>query len=204
MTTSFDIRPLTSDEVRRLYGERLTADFPPDEVKSLGVIEGAIARGGYACYGAVRGGEILAYAFFVIRAPHALFDYYAVRADLRDTGVGSRFIRALMDGPLQACDCVLLEVDDPDAADSPAERAHRERRLRFYLRNGLVETGVTANVWHVDYRILALPVGRGLLPRAETQRIYSLLYQSMMPPDLFKKMFALTRSCVGGTGGPPA
>ncbi len=123
MTTSFDIRPLTSDEVRRLYGERLTADFPPDEVKSLGVIEGAIARGGYACYGAVRDGEILAYAFFVIRAPHALFDYYAVRADLRDTGVGSRFIRALMDGPLQAYDCVLLEVDDPDAADSPAERA---------------------------------------------------------------------------------
>ena len=191
MTDSFDIRTLTLAEVRRLYNERLKADFPPDEVKTLSVIEDALGRGGYACYGAVRNGGILAYAFFILQGENVLFDYLAVREDMRDTGIGSRFIRALMAGPLAVYDCVLLEVDNPDAAPDEAERLHRERRLRFYLRNGLTDTGVTAVVWHVDYRILSLPVGRGLLSQPETRDIYASLYRSIMPPDIFRRMFFL-------------
>lgn len=191
MTDPFEIRALTRAELRRLYNERLVVDFPPDEVKSLSVIESALDRGGYACYGAVRNGAVLAYAFFILQGANALFDYLAVREDLRDTGIGSQFIRTLMDGPLTAYDCVLLEVDNPDAAPDEAERLHRERRLRFYLRNGLLETGVTAVVWHVDYRILSLPVGRGLLSPSETREIYASLYRSIMQPDIFRRMFFL-------------
>ena len=90
-----------------------------------------------------------------------------------------------MAGPLQACDCVLLEVDDPDAADSPAERAHRERRLRFYLRNGLLETGVRVTAFGVGLRVLALPVGE--LPEpGQVRRDYEMLYRAMLPKRLYE------------------
>ena len=183
----FHLETLSLPQVRALYRDRLQEDFPPDEVKPLDAIERAFARGGYRCFGATDGAEILAYAFFVVHGRTALFDYLAVRKDLRDSGVGSRFLQALMAGPLRDWDCVLLEVDDPDAAPDQAERDHRDRRLRFYLRNGLTDTGVQANVWRVDYRILSLPVGT---PRTaeEMRAIYAALYRAIMPPALCERM----------------
>ena len=181
---TFRIVPLTAEQVRRLYGERLTADFPPEELKPLSAIETALSGGRYACWGAADGDEILAYAFFVKNGAWALLDYYAVRRDLRCRGVGSRFLRRLSEEVLEGYDTVLLETDEPDAAPDEGEREIRERRLRFYLRNGLTETGVRAAAWGVLFRILALPVGE--TPTAgKTREVYAALYRSVMPEALF-------------------
>ena len=185
ITRPFRIEPLTLEQIRMLYRERLTSDFPPDELKPLSRIERALSRGEYTCYGAMEGGEILAYAFFVISGRRALFDYYAVARDLRDRGIGSRFIRALIEGPLSNMDCVLLEVDDPDRATG-AEAVLREKRLSFYLRNGLTDTGVRAEVYQVWYRILALPVGDALSPE-DVRHIYSDLYHTVLPAELYDR-----------------
>lgn len=186
----FCIRTLTLEQIRVLYAERLAVDFPPDELKPLTAIERALARGEYACYGAMAGEETLAYAFFVRLDGEgggiALFDYCAVRGDLRGTGVGGGFIRALIAGPLRDTACVLLEVSEPACADDPRERALRERRLRFYLRNGLAETGVSAVVYGVTYRILALPVGPVPSPE-ETRRVYAAVYRAMLPAEDFDR-----------------
>ena len=185
---SFEIETLTLPCIREIYARRMGADFPPDEIKPLGVIERALARGEYVCYGATAGGELLAYAFFAqVDEPGgtvSLFDYYAVRADLRGQGVGGRFLKALMAGPLRDKACVLLEVDDPDFAPTPAERAVCERRLRFYLSNGLRDTGVTAEVYGVAFRVLALPVGAMPDP-AETRRVYAAVYRAMLAKEVF-------------------
>ena len=176
------LETLTLDQARAIYDERLCADFPPDEVKPFSAIEAAFMEGHYACYGWCEGDEVLAYAFFVTLGAFALLDYYAVRRDRRDTGLGSRFLKALVDGPLRGFACALVEVEDPDAAEDPGERARRERRLRFYLRNGLSITGVRAVTFGVEYRILTMPVG-ARTDDGFAARVYADLYRAMMPDD---------------------
>ena len=190
MDHGFSIRELTVDEIRQLYIERLTEDFPPDELKPLAVILRALSKGRYVCYGAVNGGRILAYAFLVRLGTNALFDYFAVKKDLRAKGIGSGFLRRLISGPLKEYDHVLLEVDDPDLAEDEAEHSVRRRRLSFYLRNGLMETSVRATVWHVGYRILALPLGAMPDPN-ETKQIYASIYRAMMSKTVYEKMVSI-------------
>ena len=190
MEHDFSIRKLTVDEIRQLYTERLTEDFPPDELKPLAVILRFLSEERYGCYGAVNGGRILAYAFLVRLGSNALFDYFAVKKDLRAKGIGSRFLRRMIAGPLREYGHVLLEVDDPDLAADEAEHSVRIRRLSFYLRNGLMDTSVRATVWHVGYRILALPLGSIPGPD-ETKQIYSSLYRSMMTKTVYDKMVSI-------------
>ena len=187
-TPAFDVCALSLPQIRDLYAHRLVEDFPPDELKKLEIIERSLARGEYACYGATAGEEILAYAFFVRldrEGGSALLDYYAARSDLRGRGVGSAFLRALVAGPLRGLSCALLEVEDPDLAHDPGERALRDRRLRFYQRNGVADTSVRSVVFDVGYRVLALPVGP-VPPRGEAGRLYGALYRAVLPRRLYE------------------
>ena len=154
MIDRFSVRTLHTDEIKTLYKERLTRDFPPDELKPLTMIMSAVERDAYICYGALVEESILAYAFFVKWGNDALIDYYAVREDIRDAGIGSRFMQELISGPLQGMNCVLLEVEDPDCSQNVRERDIRNSRLSFYMRNGLVETGVKSIVWDAPYYFL--------------------------------------------------
>ena len=183
---AFRVETLDLDRIRQLYTERVARDFPPDEIKPFSRIEKALSRGEYVCYGATDGGRILGYAFFVITGRQALFDYFAVDQSLRGRGIGSRFIRALIGDTLAGMACVLLEVDDPDGAKTSDEEKLRRRRLAFYLRNGLRDTGVRAKVYGVRFRILWLPIGEEPAPEA-VRRVYSGLYHAILPPALYSK-----------------
>lgn len=187
---SFTVEQLSLSQVRALYAGRMREDFPPDEIKPLSAIERAMGRGEYVCLGAMDGEEILAYAFFVkLREGErgfALFDYLAVKKEARCMGVGSAFLQALISGSLKSMACVLLEVDDPAFVPDETERDVRNRRLRFYLRNGLRDTSVTAVVFGVHFRILALPVGTCPSPD-ETRRMYAALYRAIMPRHIYER-----------------
>lgn len=184
----FTVEELNLTQIRALYAGRMREDFPPAEIKPLSAIERAINRGKYVCFGAMAGEDILAYAFFIrLREGEkgfALFDYFAVKKEARCTGIGSAFLQALIRESLQEMDAVLLEVDDPACAWDAAEQDIRNRRMRFYLRNGLVDTSVTAVVYGVQFRILALPVGPCPTPD-DTRRMYAALYRAVMPPKIF-------------------
>lgn len=179
------VRELTREEVRRIWRERMQVDFPRNEIKPLRMIERALDRGEYLPLGAVlptdertpeAGDPIAAYAFFVTPGDAALFDYLAVRRDLRDRGYGSAFLRAL--SPILArFRTVLLESDDPDFAPDEGERTHRLRRLAFYAKNGLTDTGVRAVVFGAAFRILTFPAPSGLPDREETAGLYRKLYR---------------------------
>lgn len=183
------IRPLEPAQIRAVYKERMTVDFPPDELKSLAIIERAIRRSEYRCYGGFIGENIAAYAFFVTIRERGetvwLFDYLAVEQSRRDQGIGSAFLQALQREVLPEADAVLLEIDDPDFAEGE-ERLHRLRRERFYHRNGLVDTGVTANVFGVDFKILEVP-RRALHDRETCQDYYRELYRRLLPSDMFSR-----------------
>ncbi len=97
------------------------------------------------------------------------------------------FLRQLREC-LRDADCVIGEVDDPDKTDDTDEKALRERRLRFYLRNGYLKTEVTSRVFGVDYRILELPVGAEHTAD-EIRETYSELYRGMFPKVIYKTQF---------------
>ena len=184
MVDAFAIRMLTRPQVQEVYARRLTEDFALDEQKPLHLIERALDRGTYACYGCFIGERMAAYAFFAMLGKAVLVDYFSVEKSLRDQGLGSRFLQALIGGPLSELDCALLEVDDPDFAPDPDEQELRRRRLRFYLNNGLKDACVQATVFHVKYRILVLPVGR--VPVGEDAlNTYLSIYRAMPPEKVF-------------------
>ncbi len=186
---SFTVEELTLAQIRALYYGRMREDFPPDEIKPLSAIERALARGEYVCFGAMNGEDILAYAFFIRLGEgngcFALFDYFAVKKEDRCMGVGSAFLQTLIAGHLKSMAAVLLEVDDPAFALDAEEEEIRNRRLHFYLRNGLKDTSVTAVVFGVHFRILALPVGPCPSPE-EARRMYAGLYRAVMPPKIYE------------------
>ena len=183
------IRLLTLPEIRTLYKERMVHDFPADELKPLTMIERAVKRGEYRCYGGLEGGAIAAYAFFVTNREEGqtiwLFDYLAVDEARRDRGIGSAFLQGLGRDVLPEAEMVLLEIDDPAFAEG-AEREHRLRREAFYLRNGLIPTGVTANVFHVDFSILEVPV-HGTHAQEACRAGYEAIYRRLLPPFLFRQ-----------------
>ena len=185
----FCVEKLDLAQVRDAYAGLIVPAFPENELKPIRRIEAAVRRGEYLCCGAVAEGDVLGAAFFVrIRRGGRtlmLFDYLVVRPDLRCRGIGGAFLRALIEGPLRGADVALLEVDDPDRADKPEERALRRRRLAFYLRNGLYDTGARATVYDAAFRILALP-GGDVIPPEQAREMYAALYRTILPPHAFR------------------
>ena len=173
--------------IGRLYRSRLKNDFARDELKPLSAIRRLWDRDAYDCFGLFRGEEILGYAFFVRIGKNYLFDYLAIEQGHRDEGLGSVFLRQLA-ACLTDAECVVGEVKDPDSAENAAERALRERRLAFYLRNGCLDTGLTSVVFGVAYRILEVPVGEDHTPD-ELRAVYAGIYESILPAAFFRTQF---------------
>ena len=183
------IRPLTLDEVREVYRRFMVKDFPEDERKPLRMIEQALAQDRYLCLGLFDGEEILGYAFFAYTesggSRDCLFDYLAIREDMRNQGVGTQLLSGLA-ASLPKANSLILEVENPQMAKSEAERAQRQRRMDFYLRNGLRETGITSQVYGVEYSLLEAPVPRWHTPE-EVRGICRRLYRSILPRNLYEK-----------------
>ena len=188
MADSMTVRMLSLNEIRAVYRERIVDDFPENEIKPLKMIERAIRREEYRCYGGFDSIGLAAYAFFVTNRENGqavwLFDYLAVDQPRRDQGVGSAFLQALRQEVLPEADMVLLEIDDPAAAEG-AERDHRLRREAFYTRNGLIDTGITAQVFGADFRILEIPV-HGTHTKEACRAGYDAIYRHLLPPLLFR------------------
>ena len=56
---------LNRDQIRFVYQEYMQKDFPDNERKPLKIIEKAVMKQTYECFGLFEGEEICGYAFFV-------------------------------------------------------------------------------------------------------------------------------------------
>ncbi|MBR1931218.1 MAG: GNAT family N-acetyltransferase [Lachnospiraceae bacterium] len=175
---------LNREQIRFVYQEYMQKDFPDNELKPLKMIEKGVAKQTYECFGLFEGEEICGYAFFVKlikddgRADY-LFDYLAIREDLRDQGLGGTFL-SLLAVCFPDANSMLGEVENPDYAKNEKERKTQERRLHFYLHNGIVDTGVTARVFGVEYRILEVVSDREHTGE-QVKEIYGKIYRSFLP-----------------------
>ncbi len=170
-----------------IYQIRMQRDFDPNELKPWSLIEKLWNRNEYAFYALTESEAILGYALFARKENNYLLDYLAIEENHRDRGLGSLFLKMLAE-QLQDTACIVVEVEDPGKAGSPEDRALRERRLKFYLRNGYRKTGVVARVYGVDYLILEVPADAEHTAE-EIFEIYTDLYRSMHPAWFFQTQF---------------
>lgn len=149
---------LDASAAQNLYRSALPADFPPAELRPIEWIKPLFEAGSYRAYLLCQRETPIAYAF-LCRSPDRavwLVDYLAVFAPYRGQGFGSALLRELHEAFAED-DALLFEVDHPDFAVDEPERIKRERRIAFYHRGGVRDTGVTTCVWGCEFRILALP-----------------------------------------------
>lgn len=78
--------------------------------------------------------------------------FLAILPELRSSGYGGRALAALK--ALYPSKQQVVDIEMPDAA--AANRAQREKRRAFYLRNGYQETGQFLSYLGVDYEVLCM------------------------------------------------
>lgn len=139
------------EQVYALYEEA----FPEEEKKPLALMEDLVRQGKMEMLAVTDEGGFAGLAMNMLAEKAALLDYFAIAPDRRSSGCGSRAIRALLER-FQGKKYI-FEIEMQDETAENAE--DRKRRKAFYLRNGLKETGLFANVYETDFELLT-PDGR--------------------------------------------
>ncbi len=181
------IKKLNKEQIRYVYENFMTRNFPDAERKPLNMIFRSYDKGIYECYGyfdTEKSTDIpLAYAFVMkIRDGGNLYllDYYAVAMpEMRDKGIGSSFLNELF-GTLDDPELLICEAEYPENAGDTV----KQRRVDFYLRNGFSDPGVRSRLFGVEYKVLIACEKNPRTPD-EVRRAYSVIYRSFLPFPLF-------------------
>ena len=182
-----------TEQIRQVYRDYLTKDFPPSERKTLEMIEEYVRKGVYECLGLFEEDKIIGYAFLVRMGKVCLVDYLAVVPEKRDQGVGGKLLN-LLGTYLRDEDAVIGEVEIPAEAENEEEQLTRTRRLNFYLRNGLIDTGVNAVCFGVPFEILRFDNGRELTMQ-DVCSLYEKIYRFLLPPGWFEDNIFILPPC---------
>lgn len=137
-------------EYRKQVFELYEEAFPEEEKKPQALMEELAGQGKMELLAAVEDGEFIGLAMNMMHGNTALLDYLAIAPDHRCGGYGSRTVQALLERFQNKKYIFEIEMQDENAANAQ----DRKRRKSFYLRNGLKETGLFANVYHTDFEIL--------------------------------------------------
>lgn len=164
------------------HARRIVRDFPPDERRPLTSILRLRRRGKYSCFLAKEDGRAVGYVCCLTVGGCILLDYLAVYESLRGSGFGAKMLEALR-GETAEARVVLGEVEDPDFAESPADRERKQRRLNFYLRAGWGQTDLRAETFGTPYRIITMDPAEG----EDLAEIYRAFYRACLPPAAFER-----------------
>lgn len=178
------LKRLEWKQIEELYGMNMQEDFPAGELKPLSLLRCLYQRQICKAYGFYDEGESqrLAYAIFekADKENVWLLDYLAVEKTARGSGIGSRVIKAIRDSFSEPA-AVMLEIERLDEAENEKQQIERERRKNFYLKNGLVETGVyTIADGNIGYEILCLPIQKevmGIEAVKAMQNLYETFFE---------------------------
>jgi predicted RNA-binding protein associated with RNAse of E/G family/GNAT superfamily N-acetyltransferase len=171
--------------MRRAYLTDMVYVFPANELKPCEAIYEEMLEGKFLACGLFAGEELAAYAFTgcVPGYGYLFTQYVVVKERYRSQGVGSVLMEELAKryGGFSA---MLIDVEDPLYGEDEAEKRHRRKRMRFYLKNGFRLTRVKSHVYGVDYVIMV----RDLSAQTGNEEILEAartLYHSMARPGAF-------------------
>lgn len=120
--------------------------FPADERKPFSLLQTRAAEGRAELLSIHYEGAFAGLVITLLYQNYVLVDYFAVSPDYRNHGIGAcvlDLIRARYDGRL-----IFLEIEDP-------KTELQERRRGFYIRNGILPTGLAVELFGVDMLILS-------------------------------------------------
>lgn len=149
------LRQLIKEEIKKIYSEHMVIDFPKEELKPFDAIERLMGRKIYKCYGLYDNEELLAYAFFNTSNSYLLLDYFSVCKKYRSKGIGSKFF-SLLKEECKDHDGIIVEVEDLESANTQTEKIIRQRRIDFYMKNGMKMTNVLCELFNVNYSIMCI------------------------------------------------
>lgn len=192
MTEDRYIRILSIEEMRKVYNEHMTKDFPDNERKPFSMIEKGMKKGTYECPGFFEGDELKGYSVFVKSERAYLFDYLAVIDGSRNSGIGADFLKKLFKH-FEGENRVIGEVEDYELESDAEKRALQKRRYDFYIRNGYVDTGVKVKLFSVDYRILEMDKGKRY-SWEEISKLYKGIYKSFLPWFLYIRFVKIKKT----------
>lgn len=191
------LRTPAPDELRLAYERDISQAFPPQELKSLRIIENMTRRGKYMPLCLYDGAEIVGECFLWFKRPEwLLLDYLCVTRTRRDAGLGSYILQALL---RQYPDSVVIvETEAPEHAPDPDMAA---RRMGFYLRNGARLAGFDTEIFSVHYKTFYL--SRVPYPDAEISREHAAIYKTGFPPDVYERYIQIPRRTTGAPSPIP-
>lgn len=186
---NLELKDMLPDEMRAAYLGHMVNVFPPCELKPCDSIYSEMLEDRFLACGLYAGKELVAYVFTACMPGRAqLFgQYVVVKEEYRCMGVGAELIKRVA-ARYSGYRCFMADVEDPDFAKDEADRALRERRMRFYIRNGFRRTRVKAHVYGVDYEVIV----RDISAHADDAEVFeaaNALYESMASPGAFPEMY---------------
>lgn len=150
--------------MEQIYKEHMVYDFPKEELKPTALIEKLMDEGWYRVFGYFQEEKLAAYAFLVCESPVTehkteesvkkiyLLDYFAVCRTGRGQGTGSSFLNELYE--VLHPEILIFEVEDPEISKDQGEKEIRIRRMDFYHKNQVKDTGLSTRQFGVDLKIL--------------------------------------------------
>lgn len=132
--------------IRNLYEEA----FPACEKKPFWLIQLKNKQGKADVWHLENNGTFVGLAITMNAKELVLLDYFAIDATLRGQGFGSEALKALQD--YYSGRKFFLEAESVFIENENI--VQRENRKRFYLKNGMTEMGMIANVFGTDLEVL--------------------------------------------------
>jgi GNAT superfamily N-acetyltransferase len=130
--------PVLSDEAAMQICRIAEESFPPEEREPCHVLIKSIQEGKSILYTASKNNVIKGFTKLTPlgKTRVYLMEYLAVDKGSRNLGIGGKILRFIKKDLSASDDAgLILEVERPDEATG-AEKEIRQRRIRFYLRNG--------------------------------------------------------------------
>lgn len=142
--------------------------FPRNERKPFFVIRRRAKEGSMGVYKIVENG-FAGLMITVEKGDLLLLSYFAVKPDRRSSGVGTGALKELLAN--NSGRRIFLEIEEvTEDAPNRSERVHRKG---FYLRNGLSESGVFAELFGVRMEVL---ISGGAITPEEYEDFYRTLF----------------------------
>lgn len=162
--------------IRDLY----RISFPDAERKPFSLIERKAAMGTMEILLVSEDGTRKGLAITASDEKLVLLDYFAVDPQWRGQGVGSEALQLLL--ALYSEKQFFLEIERP-TEDAP-NRKERILRKQFYLKNGMLETGIRIQLYGVPMELLAsLPGLTFEACRGMYRELYGPMYQKVVSQE---------------------
>lgn len=192
MCSGIIVKKLDVGALREVYRAHTERDFPWDERKPLSEMERMCLAGRYEALGFYRGEELLAYAYlwFDEIEDYIMLDTLAVCEGGRGKGVGSEALRLLWERYRGAYRGMYIEVEAMIPGLDEAERADRERRLRFYERAGFQYADYESRIYGVHYVVMVL----GELDNAALMAAHIRHYKREFSPEIYREKIEIPYS----------